>query len=1073
MQVLNTCGEKRIDWKTVVPGSLILGLIGFGLNAYPISLTVGSHVVSFQLGLVFPMLAALAWGLPGALIAAVPGLGAQSCWLSWPDNGWANIIVAILYTGWFAAHGWFADMRRLRSKWYLNSFACEVLFRIISVVTKLTLFRAAFALNPPFWNESSQTSMPLSIAAVITVKTTFLSLVVLIAAELLFTFSSIRTLLRLPAEKGSEKRGPISAFACIIGVTFWFVDAWISFFFYNDASLPFREFLVNPPDAGDSVTRLLVLIACAVVGILNANFFSRMKQTEAVLKRSRARFKALVENTSECIWEHDCEGVFSYISSRITDLSGYSPDELVGKRMQYLMAEESIEIFKKLLHTATSAGTPFHNAVVTGLRKDGSECIFEISGTPFFNKRKEIKGFRGVCRDITEKRKLQEAEYRENRLSQMNTAVIAAMTVSNTIEECLQAAADQIQNRAKTFFVRIWTLDSVEKTLLLKASAGKYTHLDGPHSQVKVGELKIGRIASTQKEITTHDVQNDPHISNKEWAGAENLKAFAGFPLTIEEDIVGVMGMFSKQVFTERELDVFRSISKTISLGIKRKRAEEELQTFKLISDYAACGIIIASMDKKLLYVNNFFAEMHGYSPEEIVGQPITILHSPEQMPVVAASFEELINRNSMTGVEIDHLHKDGHAFTTLMAGTCIRDKNGKPRMVAATTIDITGHRIVEKKLREMRKMESITLLAGGISHDFNNMLGGIIGFGELLELKLAEDKKLKKYAETIVQTAERAANLTAKLLSFSRKGAMVSADFSIHKTIAESIAVAEKGKTKKVKPEFLFEAKHDTITGDLDQIRSALTDIILNSIDAVSEGGTIKAATNDVTVDTNNRSEYPADLNVGNYLQVTITDNGPGIPEELREKVFEPFFTTKEVGQGSGLGLSAALGVIRAHTGSIELSNIESGGLQIRILLPVATAQKNESSPSPEEQAEDDRISPKCVLLTDDEPVMRTVAGEMLESLGCDVLYAENGAEALELFQKHRHSIDLILLDMLMPVMNGQECLKEIRRQHASVPIYISSGLNETDALNSLQSADISGFIQKPYSLKKLQSIL
>ncbi|HMB15798.1 MAG TPA: response regulator [Pelovirga sp.] len=368
------------------------------------------------------------------------------------------------------------------------------------------------------------------------------------------------------------------------------------------------------------------------------------------------------------------------------------------------------------------------------------------------------------------------------------------------------------------------------------------------------------------------------------------------------------------------------------------------------------------------------------------------------------------------------------------------------------------------EQLNQVHKMDAIGQLAGGIAHDFNNMLGGIFGAGQMLPRYLSDDPKAKKLHSIIMQSATRAADLTSNLLTFSRTSSKANTPVNIHAIIQETITLLQNTTDRRIKIETDLKAEQSSIVGDPSLLQSAMLNLGINASHAMPDGGTLRFSTRLLDMDDLACNTPSFNLHPGQFLEIKVADTGCGIAAENIHKIFEPFFTTKEQGKGTGLGLAAVYGTITQHGGSIAVDSKLNSGTSFQILLPLNFSAKT-SKPVGQETIK----GQGNILVVDDEEVMRITAKANLEDLGYLVLLAENGEEALSVFKANRESIDLIILDMIMPVMNGKDCFFALQKIHPEVRVILSSGFVQKEDLEVMKRGGLKGYINKPYQNETL----
>ncbi len=374
--------------------------------------------------------------------------------------------------------------------------------------------------------------------------------------------------------------------------------------------------------------------------------------------------------------------------------------------------------------------------------------------------------------------------------------------------------------------------------------------------------------------------------------------------------------------------------------------------------------------------------------------------------------------------------------------------------------------RRLEAKIQYAQKLESLGILAGGIAHDFNNLLVGILGNADMALAKAPADSMQRQFLEAIVSSSQRAANLSNQMLAFSGKGKFVTTTLDLGELTRDVVRLLEMSLPDQAKIRFELPPTPLTTVADPTQIRQLLMNLITNASDAVEGCGEIVVAGGAMECDSAYLSASPlvVDLPSGAYVYLDVTDNGPGMSAETIDKVFDPFFTTKFAGRG--LGLAAALGIVRGHGGTFRVDSEIGRGTTFRVLLPRA---REAAEARPVDLPETELRSDGVVLVIDDEAAVRDVVQQVLEDFGMRVLTAEGGDEGLELFARQADAIALVLLDMTMPGRSGQETLKEIHRIRGDVSVILSSGFSEEVVRDQFGDQMISGFLQKPYHPKDL----
>ncbi len=385
---------------------------------------------------------------------------------------------------------------------------------------------------------------------------------------------------------------------------------------------------------------------------------------------------------------------------------------------------------------------------------------------------------------------------------------------------------------------------------------------------------------------------------------------------------------------------------------------------------------------------------------------------------------------------------------------------------------DVTEMRQLQETLKNKEKMEAIGRLAGGVAHDFNNMLGGIMGLAELLEMDLPDNAlKQQGYTQRIVSSCKRAAQLTQQLLSFARQGKQQSIPVDLKQVIEDALLLLERTVDKRIKMVSACDEETLLVAGDPGQLESVMLNLGLNARDAMPDGGILSISARKRTIDAAYCSSSRFDLQPGEYAEVEVRDNGHGIPADLQERIFEPFFTTKAVGEGTGLGLAAVYGAIKEHRGEVRVESAPDQGAAIRLLLPLS----HETQPGVQEPLplHDTRSERRTILVVDDEPVFRAMLESVLNKLGYETLCAESGRAGVELYRQRGGQIALCIIDAIMPEMNGMQTLKVIRAINPAAKVVIASGFSADTTRSEFFTAGAQAFLAKPCSIVELSTVL
>ncbi len=395
-----------------------------------------------------------------------------------------------------------------------------------------------------------------------------------------------------------------------------------------------------------------------------------------------------------------------------------------------------------------------------------------------------------------------------------------------------------------------------------------------------------------------------------------------------------------------------------------------------------------------------------------------------------------------------------------------IRDASGEIVAAIEMVEDITEGRILESQLRQSQKMEAVGLLAGGIAHDYNNMLGVILGHTELAMKRVDPTELLHADLEEIFNAATRSADLTQQLLAFARKQTIKPVVLDLNKAVESMLRMLQRLIAEDIEVAWLPGVDLSPVMMDPAQLSQLLVNLCVNARDAIVGGGKITIQTRNVTLDETYCATHVG-AEAGNYLLLAVGDDGSGMDKRILDQIFEPFFTTKGAGRGTGLGLSMVYGIVKQNHGFIDVDSEPGKGTTFSIYLPQCGGQV--AGPAVEGDADLPMGSGETVLLVEDEPMLLTMGTMMLEQLGYRVLAAGRASEALQLGEDHGSEIRLLITDVMMPEMNGPELVERLRARHPNVPIlFISGHTADVIAQNGVLNAGVN-FLQKPFSMHDL----
>jgi two-component system cell cycle sensor histidine kinase/response regulator CckA len=462
--------------------------------------------------------------------------------------------------------------------------------------------------------------------------------------------------------------------------------------------------------------------------------------------------------------------------------------------------------------------------------------------------------------------------------------------------------------------------------------------------------------------------------------------------------------------------------------------------------------------DGSILYSNAAATKMLGYTREEFLALRVYDFNpdvDPEQWPGIWSMLRKAGKRT----FEANHATKDGRVLPVeVWANLLIFE--GK-ELSCSFARDATERRQLDLRLRQSEKMEAIGQLAGGVAHDFNNQLTGVSGYADLLLDSFGGHAQAKEYLEQIQLAVRRASGLTQRLLAFSREEVVCTAVVDLHALIAETAGILERSIDKKIRVTRRLQARNARVEGDPSALQNAILNLALNARDAMVAGGQLTIASENLVLDADACSRLSPPVTPGSYVMVSVADDGRGIAPEHLQRVFEPFFTTKAKGHGTGLGLATVYSTLKTHQGAISVYSEVGKGTLVRLYLPAFAGERHDAETSPSHAWLPQSIH---VMVVEDEEPLRDLAALILRSLGCEVSVFADGAQAAEFYRVASGAVDLVLLDMCMPVMDGTETFHALRRLRPDAKVLLASGYSLAKDTRALLEAGAAGFVQKPY---------
>ncbi|MEC4881387.1 MAG: response regulator [Scytonema sp. PMC 1070.18] len=504
-----------------------------------------------------------------------------------------------------------------------------------------------------------------------------------------------------------------------------------------------------------------------------------------------------------------------------------------------------------------------------------------------------------------------------------------------------------------------------------------------------------------------------------------------------------------------------------IELHLRLQNLTQQTREQAALLDITTDAIIVKDLDKQIRFWNKGAEHLYGWLAQEAIGKNVDVLlYRSETASQLQNIQQSLAECGSWQG-ELSQVDKEGNVLIVSSRWTLMRDRDGKPKSILTVNTDITEKKQLESQVLRAQRLESIGTLAGGIAHDLNNILTPILATAQLLQLKLPNtDERTQRMFQAIESNAKRGAALVKQVLQFARgvdgkrtivpvKNLFSEIEQMVHETFPKSIKISTQ-----VEPNLW------AVFGDATHLHQVLMNLVVNARDAMPNGGILSLSAENIFVDEHYARTH-LEASVGSYIKITVADTGIGMEMEVVDRIFEPFFTTKEFGKGTGLGLSTVRGIIKSHSGFVAVRTQLGQGTEFKVFLPaqeMTTTTLLENTEMPSGNGE-------LVLVVDDEAEILETTKVVLETYNYKVLTASDGIEAIALYAQHKDKINVVLMDMMMPSMDGTTTIRALQKMNAGVKIIAVSGLLANDKL--VGATGVKTFIAKPYTAKELLQTL
>src|ERR1700733_1264640 len=734
------------------------------------------------------------------------------------------------------------------------------------------------------------------------------------------------------------------------------------------------------------------------------------------------RYRAFLDAAPDAIVLVNQSSTIALVNAQTEKLFGYSQDELIGQQTEILFSKRSRSQHTDQ-HTRLLAAPVLQPLVesleVFGLRKDGSEFLSEIRLSPL-----EINGeifVSNAIRDISNRRRTEEDLRRFASIVACSDDAIIGKTLKGTItswnagaERIYGYSAAEVIGEPVSMLVPINRPDEIPNILECLKRNEIVNHFETVRVRKDGKEIQV--------ELTVSPIRD------------------------AMEKIVGAS-----------------TIGRDIS---ERKQRERELYRLAALVESSNDAFIGNTVDGLITDWNIGAQRIYGYSASEVVGKSISTIFSPDNYGEIAEMIEEIRRGERVVKTDTIQLRQDGKKIHVALTLSPIKDPHGRVIGVSILARDITDSKLLEEMLRQAQKMEAVGRLAGGVAHDFNNLLGVILGYSGLLLEGFSQTDPRRKAVEEVQKAGERAALLTRQLLAFSRKQVLQPKVLDLNAVVGGMQNLLQRLIGENIELRVVLNPAIGRVKADFGQLEQVIMNLAVNSRDAMPGGGILTIETSNVELDERYAVQH-ACTQSGPQVMLAVTDTGCGMDESTKAQIFEPFFTTKESGKGTGLGLSTVFGIVKQSGGSVWVYSESGVGTTFKIYLPRVDQLLEKETPIDTIDKLDRGL--QTILIVEDDAALLHVTCQSLEEVGYVVLAAQNPEEAIRIFENHPGAINLMVTDVIMPGMSGDQLASHLAMIRPEVKVlYISGYTDDTIVHHGVLDPGLA-FLQKPFSPRVL----
>ena len=777
------------------------------------------------------------------------------------------------------------------------------------------------------------------------------------------------------------------------------------------------------------------------------------------LTHSNEMLRAIIEAAPVAIIGLDQDGcVHSVWNPAAEKMLGWRAAEVMGRPMPMVPVdrEEEFGRFRKQIRN----GRILDGVEVRRKRSDGTAIDYSIHTSPLHDAKGRVSGNIAVLLDITERR----------RNEMINDARIHLMQFAGThsLDELLEEAVNEAEKATDSRIGFYHFVDEDQRSLTLQnwstRTKARFCKAQGKGLHYPVADAGVwADCVRLRKPVVHNDYMALAHRKGLPEGHAEVVRELV-VPVMRGEKIKAILGVGNKQAhYTQKDVATMSLLADFLWEITKRKQAEESIRKLSQAVEQSPVSIVITDVAGRIEFVNARFTEVTGYTSAEALGQNPRILKSGETPADEYGRLWKTIHSGGTWQGEFRNRKKTGELFWEYASIAPLRDTDGTITHYVAVKEDITERKVLENQLRQSQKMDAVGQLAGGVAHDFNNMLGVIMGYTEMILNTEGLDDSLRKHLEKILEAAHRSSEITGQLLAFARKQAIAPEILDLDTTVEKILKLLRRVIGEDMDLAWLPRASSWRVKMDASQIDQILVNLCVNARDAIAGVGKVTIETQKAVFD----GAYCADhegFTPGEYVMLAVSDNGRGMDKQTLDRIFEPFFTTKGLGEGTGLGLATVYGIVKQNAGFINVYSEPGHGSTFKIYLH---RHMGETEGHGEQRPAVIARGHETILLVEDEIELLEIGSQMLEKLGYAVLAASTPKEAIRIAGEKKGRIALLLIDVVMPEMNGWDLAKKLCVLDPKLKCLFMSGYTGNVLAQQGLPKEQIHFIQKPFSLR------